>query len=116
MLRGRLMRRLAAILIASGLAGPALAQTPAAGWVELTGEGAQVRAVTAGQACPDRRVDGKAQPRPLRDGPSDAFANRICEAPLPKSAKAAAVGGFVLPIPKATPRRIVILGDSGCRL
>jgi hypothetical protein len=110
------MRRLAAILIALGLAGPALAQAPAAAWVQMTGDGAQVRTITEAPACPDLTVDGKAVAMTLRGGPSDAFANRICEAPLPRGAKAAAVAGLALPTPKAAPRRIVILGDSGCRL
>lgn len=111
------MRHLpAAILIALGLASPAAAQAPLAAWVEMTGAGAQVRAVSEGDACPALSVDGRSHAMTLRAGPSEAFANRICEAPLPPGARRASVAGAPLPLSKARPQRIVILGDSGCRL
>jgi hypothetical protein len=40
----------------------------------------------------------------------------VCEAPLPPGAKHAGVQGHALPVPKAMPRRIVVIGDTGCRL
>jgi hypothetical protein len=51
-----------------------------------------------------------------RAAPDDAFANRICEARLPAHVKRASVDGQALPLPKRRPMRLVILGDSGCRL
>jgi hypothetical protein len=110
------MQRFAAILIALALAGPALARTPATAWVQLSGEGAQVRAITDASACPVLTVDGNARAMSLRAAPDEAFANRVCEAVLPHGAKRASIEGAALPLPKAAPRRIVILGDSGCRL
>jgi hypothetical protein len=98
------------------LASSAVAKPPLAAWVEMTGAGAQVRAVTEAAACPALSVDGKARPMTLRAPPSEAFANRICEADLPNRASHALVEGIALPAPKAAPQRIVILGDSGCRL
>ena len=97
------------------LTGPAAA-APLAAWVEMTGSGAQVRAVAEGQACPVLEVDGKAAPMTLRAAPNEAFANSVCEAALPSGAKHAMVAGQALPLPRPLPRRIVILGDSGCRL
>jgi hypothetical protein len=82
----------------------------------MTGDGAQVRAVAQGEACPALEVDGKARPMTLRAGADEAFANRICQARLPTGARRAAIEGQALPLPKARPRRLVILGDSGCRL
>lgn len=111
------MRQLAAaILVGLGLASPAAAKAPLAAWVELTGVGAQVRAVTQGEACPALSVDGKSRAMTLRAAPDEAFANRVCEAPLARGAKRASVAGVALPLPKARPQRLVILGDSGCRL
>ncbi|THD61449.1 metallophosphoesterase [Phenylobacterium sp.] len=112
------MRRTAAILFVLGVMGlPAVvAAAPAAAWVQMTGAGAEVRAVSDGSACPALDVDGKPRAMSLRAGPDEAFANRICEAPLPKGAKHASVEGVALPLPKARPQRLVILGDSGCRL
>jgi hypothetical protein len=106
----------AAIAIALGLAGQAQAKAPLAAWVEMTGAGAQVRAVAEGKACPVLRIDGKPRKMHLRAGPDEAFAHRICEASLRAGAKRASVGGEPLPVPKGRPQRLVILGDTGCRL
>ncbi|HLZ75157.1 metallophosphoesterase [Phenylobacterium sp.] len=97
------------------LAGPAAA-APLAAWVQMTGAGAQVRAVAEGEACPVLEVDGKAARMTLRAAPSEAFANSVCEAALPSGVKHASVAGQALPLPRTLPQRIVILGDSGCRL
>jgi hypothetical protein len=72
--------------------------------------------VAEGKACPTLRIDGKARQMKLRAGPDEAFAPRICEAPLRAGARRASVGGEALPMPKARPQRLVILGDTGCRL
>jgi hypothetical protein len=106
----------AALLIGLMLAGPAVAKPPLAAWVEMTGAGAQVRAVAEGAACPRLEVDGKPRPMALRAGADEAFANRICQASLPRSATHATVELVALPLPKARPMRLVILGDTGCRL
>lgn len=108
----------AAFLLLCGLLGAstAVAATPLAAWVEMTGAGAQVRAVSEAETCPTLEVDGEAHAMTLRAGPDAAFANRICQAPLPRGAKIASVDGVRLPTPKALPRRLVVLGDSGCRL
>ena len=39
-----------------------------------------------------------------------------CEYQLPSGATSAVVAGRSLPLPKATPTKIVVLGDTGCRL
>ena len=96
-------------------AGRAAAAAPVA-WVQMTATGAQARAITDGADCPKLTVDGKAQPMSLRAGPQDGFPNRVCQAALPKGAKHASVAGADLPLLRAEPRRLVILGDSGCRL
>ncbi|HEX7759189.1 MAG TPA: metallophosphoesterase [Caulobacteraceae bacterium] len=110
------MKALAGLVAALSLAGMArAAETPSA-WVEVTGTGAQVRAVTSEATCPVLRVDGRRRVMAERAGPSDAFPNRVCAASLPRGARAVSLHGHALPIPKARPNRLVILGDSGCRL
>lgn len=104
-----------ALLCGLALAGPAAA-TPVAAWVQMTGQGAQVRAVVAGRDCPTLEADGKALAMWQRAGPVDGFPHRVCQARLPAGARRASVDGASLPVPKARPRRLVILGDSGCRL
>ena len=39
-----------------------------------------------------------------------------CEYPLPAGATSAVVAGQSLPLPKANPTKIVVIGDTGCRL
>jgi hypothetical protein len=39
-----------------------------------------------------------------------------CEYPLPSNTTSAVVAGQSLPVPKANPQKIVIIGDTGCRL
>lgn len=90
----------------------------AAAWVELgPGGGAQVRAITPGAACPPLTVDGTVRPMQIRAGAdADKFPVTTCEAPLPAGARAAAVAGHTLALPTPSPRRIVVIGDTGCRM
>jgi hypothetical protein len=44
------------------------------------------------------------------------FPVSACEYPLPAGATSAVVAGQPLPLPKANPTKIVVLGDTGCRL
>lgn len=110
------MKILAGLLVALALAGTARAAEAPSAWVEVTGTGAQVRAVTADAACPRITVDGRRRTMKERAGPTDAFPNRICVAALPRRVRSVRLQGHALPIPKARPNRLVILGDSGCRL
>jgi hypothetical protein len=104
-----------------------------AAFVVLGEEGAPMaRVITTAAACPELVVDGVARPmivralpatvplRPTRSSPAEskpsAFPLLVCERPLPSGAARASVAGHVLPLPKATPQRIVVIGDTGCRL
>ena len=41
---------------------------------------------------------------------------RSCEAAIPAGTQSASLGGKPLPVPKPNPRRIMVFGDTGCRL
>ncbi|MBS0408426.1 MAG: metallophosphoesterase [Proteobacteria bacterium] len=110
------MKALFALLAGLAIAGAARAAEPAAAWVEVTGRGAEVRAVTSAGACPHLTVDGRRRGMSERAGPTEAFPNRICTAALPRRARAVRLAGHALPLPKTRSNRIVVLGDSGCRL
>ena len=97
-------------------AGAAHAQSPPAVWVEITAAGPEARAVTDAAACPSIVVDGKPRPMTQRAAPNDAFPNQVCAAAIPKTARKVTLDGAVLPLPKARPNRLVIIGDSGCRV
>jgi hypothetical protein len=47
---------------------------------------------------------------------SEAFPVTLCQVLLPTGARRVQIGGATLPTPKAEPRRIVVFGDTGCRL
>lgn len=104
-----------------------------AAYVVLGEEGsATARVLSNANACPDIELDGKAQPmqvraaaatiaqRPTASAPADskpsAFPVLTCELPLPKGARTASVAGQPLPLPAAQVQRIVVIGDTGCRL
>ena len=89
---------------------------------------ATARVITTSESCPPLLVDRRTLPMrvraphgsiPVRPGqphtpPSTAVL--ACEAPIAAGATSASVSGRALPIPTAQPRRIVVIGDTGCRL
>jgi hypothetical protein len=104
-----------------------------AAFIVLAEEGRPVaRAITSSAACPVLVADGSLLPmttrapaatlplRPMRSAPEDskpsAFPVRVCEATLPAGTIRASVGDRTLPIVRAAPRRIVVIGDTGCRM
>ncbi len=107
---------LAALLAWTGVA---LAQAPPVfaprAWVQLTDRGPEARLVTIGAACPPVVVDGKPRPMQHRTDASADFPVVVCQAILPSGTARAAIGGHELPLPRP-PKRIVIFGDTGCRL
>lgn len=108
---------LALLAAACATARPA-SEGPAAAWVEMgPGGGALVRAVTEAASCPPLIVDGAAQPMQVRaasDGGS--FPVTVCEAPLRPGASGVSAGGLALTAPVREPRRILVVGDTGCRM
>jgi hypothetical protein len=109
--------------------GAAIAQ-----WTQLGPHGeVSLRAiVAASNACPTAVVDGVTRPllprakaTPLttaRNGATgnpafDAeFAVNSCELTLPRSARRASLGEQAVALPGADIRRIVVVGDTGCRI
>jgi len=52
-----------------------------------------------------------------RQGPSDSdFPVLVCQSTIPSDAQSASIGSVEFPLPKNNPKRIAILGDTGCRL
>lgn len=105
----------------------------AAAYVVLGEDGtAQARVITKAGECPAIQAGGKTLPmtvratagteplRPTRSDPKDSkpadFPVLTCEATLPAGLVRASVAGHALPAPVARPKRIVVIGDTGCRL
>jgi len=112
-------------LIALTVGGATTAQAKIlARWVQLgAGERVIARVVTAG-ACPRVIFDGISAQMSSRSRPQTKFENvksavfpvSACEVLVPRGANAGIIDGQPLPLPHSDPRRIVIFGDTGCRL
>ena len=119
----------AAIVLASfAIFGSAHVQPAAAEvlaqWVQLGPDGtASVRAITDA-SCPAVIFDGAATMMSVRSEPTQMIDNvkpaqfpvRACETAVPQGAVAATLNGRPLPLPRPNPQRILIFGDTGCRL
>lgn len=101
----------AAFLIA---ASPARAETRA--WVQAVASGAyEVRAVTGDAACPVLTSDKGDTAMTMRAPDNGAFP-LVCAALVPPDATALSIGDTSLPVPVAAPHRILVVGDTGCRI
>ncbi len=102
-------------------------------FVLLGPEGVPIaRVITNANKCPSINIDGnlvsmelraKAETIPLRTTRSDpadskpsAFPVITCEKVIPVNTLKASVDGQFLPIPKHEFKKIVVIGDTGCRL
>ncbi|MGE0719628.1 MAG: metallophosphoesterase [Alphaproteobacteria bacterium] len=99
----------------------ALFATPAAAetfhpWVTMGPAGPVVRTITTDAACPTVRYDDFDRPMQIRIGPWDAYPVTVCEAPLPAIVRQVTFAGRPVPVPSADPQRIIVLGDTGCRI
>jgi predicted phosphodiesterase len=86
-----------------------------ASWVEATGDSASLRAVATG-ACPGATADGAALALASRAVADAGFPELVCQAALPPATRAAAVDDAPVPVWPRSVRRIVVIGDTGCRL
>jgi hypothetical protein len=104
-----------------------------AAFVLLAEEGRPVvRAITSAAECPVLVADGILLPmttrvaaatlpsRPTQSAPEEskpsAFPVRVCDATLPAGTIRASVGDRTLPLVRSEARRIVVIGDTGCRI
>lgn len=109
--------RSAALATALLAAASASAQPATTAWVQYVGgSAAEVRAVGPGERCPTARVDGEVLALARRAGPEPGFPTSVCAARLPQGARTISVEGARLTAPPRAVRRVLILGDTGCRL
>ena len=101
------------------LALPAAAQAAAPPpWVELGDDGMlSIRAiVAAGTPCPRVTADGRDLAAKKRLGPDAGFPLELCDAGAAATSAKLAVAGKPVPTLPAAVRRIVVIGDTGCRI
>jgi hypothetical protein len=77
-----------------------------------------VRHLTRNAYCPTVKVNGVETSLQTRVSQEDRpqFEVRVCEAVLPQETARVEIEGVAVTLPKSEPRRIVILGDTGCRV
>ena len=85
-------------------------------WVQYVPGGLEARVATGRQECPGIVIDGQTRPMSVRSGPGPDYPVLVCVAPLPSGAKEAAIEGVPLALPGARAERILVIGDTGCRL
>src|SRR3569832_1022368 len=108
----------AVVAAPAAVAAPQAAPVPVvlAAWTQLQpGGGAEMRAIVPTSTCPNADIDGQSMPMAVR-APADANFPLLCSMTLPKGAKQITAGGIVLKAPVADPQRILVLGDTGCRI
>ena len=124
----------ALLLVAAVLGCTTVAQEPEVtrAWVQAASDGQWVaRALTDAASCPSLRWRGgsavmrtRSQPAtiPARTGGAQAevkpaeFAQRSCEVAVPAGASELQIGRVSLPPPPTQIERIVLVGDTGCRM
>ncbi|HWE46327.1 MAG TPA: metallophosphoesterase [Caulobacteraceae bacterium] len=114
-----MLQRLLAVLAPFALiATTAVAQTAPVdhAWVQYVSGGLELRAVTSANACPTASIDGKAATMTARAAPTPEFPVFSCALSLPGGAKQVIAGAHAFTLPAHPVQRIVIFGDSGCRL
>ncbi|HYI95670.1 MAG TPA: metallophosphoesterase [Bryobacteraceae bacterium] len=86
-------------------------------WVQLGPDrGISARAIIAKEnRCPSIVIDGRAAAMRPRTPVPQGFPP-ICEASIPPGTREASIDGQVLALPQADFKRIVVVGDTGCRV
>jgi len=100
------------------LAGPVAAQDQVAShWVQfMPGGGQEARVLTSAPACPALNIDDVSTPMVERAPPNDYFPLRVCTLVIPAKVKSVMLGSTHLPLLTAKAQRIMVFGDTGCRI
>ena len=84
-------------------------------WVQAVNNGFEARVVTTATVCPTLRINNGEMPMTVRAVANASFP-LICGALIPAGAKNISIGGQSLAAPVADPQRILVVGDTGCRI
>jgi hypothetical protein len=103
---------LCALLFASSLAHAGDAYQ----WTQFTAQGLEARAITEQSVCPKAMIDGRDVAMTVRAAPNDSFPILLCALTLPQGVKEATINGRPLPLPPPRIDKILLIGDTGCRV
>jgi calcineurin-like phosphoesterase family protein len=85
-------------------------------WVQYGPSGLEARVITDQPACPAARIDEAQKTMAIRAAPGGQFPVTVCTLRIPADARSAAVADVPVALPVSEPRRIAVIGDTGCRL
>lgn len=84
-------------------------------WVQATATGYEARATSATAACPVLHTPAGDTAMTVRAAATEQFP-QVCAAPIAPGTKGASIAGQPVAAPVAAPERILVLGDTGCRI
>ncbi len=79
-------------------------------------DGVIARVITSDAACPEISIDGNKTAMQVRAAPDTNFPVTVCDAALPQGTRDVSVFDTQLKLPPAKLERVVVIGDTGCRL
>ena len=85
-------------------------------WVQFVPGGLEARAIAQHATCPPAGIDGSSAAMQVRASADDSFPVLVCATTIPPSADSASIAGVPLALPKSEIRRILVIGDTGCRM
>jgi hypothetical protein len=86
-------------------------------WIELGPGGAILaRNLAPGTTCPQINIDGNLANMTVRAASNTAYPVTTCEATVPAGAQKVSILGVPLTLPVKTASKIVVIGDTGCRI
>jgi hypothetical protein len=115
------MMKVARLCVCAALCGIAAvaisAQQLTPTWVQLGDGGAVIAKVVVATDgnCPSIHIDGASRAMTERRPIPNGFRS-LCEAAIPRNARSARVNGQALALPKPNPSKVIVFGDTGCRL
>src|SRR5882672_1805192 len=94
---------------------PVAAQAADSAWVQAIATGFEARLVTDAANCPTMHTDKGDVAMTVRAAAGANFP-LTCAAAIPGGVAKAKLADVTLPVPSADPQRILVLGDTGCRI
>jgi hypothetical protein len=85
-------------------------------WVQYVPGGVEARAITEQAICPEAKIDEAVVAMAIHSGPGENYPITTCKVAVPATAKSASIAGVPLVLPKAEPQKILVIGDTGCRM
>lgn len=86
-------------------------------WIELGPQNIIIaRALSTQATCPIIKLDNYQQRMQIHKTATADFPFTVCQSIIPAHTKKASIAGQTLSLPKLNPTKIVIIGDTGCRL